>query len=117
MGGSSVAVKLVGNVTGDPSLTAVNSIFNARLFYTTATTTSTQINVSTTDSFQMMVYVNGVNTYYQSEDRTTAAPIGPFAYTFTSVPGDIILIRVTCDGTNIFDSSAFVDLSVGVMAL
>jgi hypothetical protein len=117
MGGSSVAVKLVGNVTGDPSLTAVNSIFNARLFYTTATTTSTQINVSTSDSFQMMVYVNGVNTYYQSEDRTTAAPIGPFAYTFTTVPGDIILIRVTCDGTKIFDSSVYVDLSVGVMAL
>lgn len=112
LGGATVSFSLYGDFGANDFYGLYNSVFNNKYVKFTASSSTTRLIVSTTDSFQMDVYYRGTVIYTRYQPRSGAAAIGPFTYNVPTTPGLEYRINFLTDQDVVFDSAAVVDLTV-----
>ncbi|MFA6238203.1 MAG: hypothetical protein WC635_12795 [Bacteriovorax sp.] len=112
LGGAAVPVSLYGDFGASDFYGLFNTVFNNKYLRFTATTTTTRLVVTTTDTFQIEVYKKGVQVAVYYRQRTSAAAIGPFTFNITTVAGQEYSVLILTAQDVVFDSAAVVDLTV-----
>lgn len=117
MGGSAVSTKFKGYADGN-AVDNNNNASNVKYYKFRASSSSTRINVSSTDTFLIKVYSNGTYLGGTAEQRTSAASFGPFNYDLTTVAGKDYVIKFHTSKSYLFyQDTTNTSLSVSVSTL
>ena len=115
--GVPVPISLYGNFGASDFYGLFNTIFNNKYLRFTATSATTRLDINSTDTFELNVYKNGVEaTSEKYEERSSSNAFGPFAYTFSTIPGQVYVVKILTDQGLTF-MSAIVNLTVAATAL
>lgn len=111
LGGAAVPVYMYGkSVAGNSSLD--NSLFNNKYLRFTATSATTRLVITTTDSFSIYVTKKGAGSGYAQNIRTSASTIGPFTYDIPTTAGQEYMVNLWTGGDTADYTSAIVNLTV-----
>jgi hypothetical protein len=94
LGGAAVAVSLYGNNGASNFYGLSNTVFNSKYLRFTASSVSTRLNVTASDTFEMDVLKKGLAVATHYEHRTSGAIFGPFVYTITTIPGQEYTVQI-----------------------
>lgn len=117
LNGVAVALYLYGDFGLSDFYGLYNSVFNNKYLKFTATSSTTRLVVTTSDTFELDVYNQGSLIYSRYRERTSATAIGPFTFDVPTTPGVEYRINVLTDQSVVYDSSAVVALTVSGSAL
>jgi hypothetical protein len=116
LGGAAASLSLYGNFGNSDFYGLYNSVFNNKYLKFTASSSVTRFVVTSTDTFQMDVYKNGVLIDSQYKPRNTATAIGPFTFNVTTMAGAEYTINLLSDQDVVYDSASVVNLTVAASA-
>jgi hypothetical protein len=113
LGGAAVAISLYGNFGALNNFYGVyNAVFNNKYLRFTATTTTTRLVVTSTDTFELEVFKAGAGAFApQYQARSSAGAFGPFTYDIPTIAGQEYLVQILTDQGVVF-ANAIVALTV-----
>lgn len=116
LGGAAVPLSLYGNFGNDSFYGLYNTAYNNKYLKFVASSSTTRLTVSSTDTFEIDVYKNGVNVSSNTQLRSSAAAFGPFSYNIATTPGTEYTVQLLSDEGAIF-ADAIISLTVTGTAL
>lgn len=114
--GGAATVHLYGYADGGTN-GAINSAFNNKFITFTATSATTRLEITPTDTFYIDLYENGsYNSYVGGATRTSASAFGPYAVNIATVSGKEYTLRISTDKNGVYYTNAVVDVGIRAIA-
>lgn len=94
LGGAAIPISLYGNYGQDDYYGYYNTVFNNKYLKFTATTSTTKLTVTATDTFEIHVYNKGVEVYTYFAMRSSAGAFGPYDFNFSTIAGQSYTVQI-----------------------
>lgn len=105
LGGGAVSLSLYGNSGASDFYGLYNTVFNNKYVKFTASSSTTRLTVTSTDTFELDVYKKGVEVASKYQPRTSSGVFGPFVYDIPTTNGQEYSIEVLTAQEVIFANS------------